>query len=335
MNRQEEQKNWELAVGEVNKSLDEKEKAEFKKIEKSEETQKASLQAQQVYSISAKAFQIHKINKEKNWKYIESQIFGHKRIRKIFLNTLKYAAVFILALTIGIVLPKLYPGNEFEVGYNTVEMEWGQMGKIILSDNTHVWLNAGTKFEYPTLFNSKQRVVKLDGEAQFSVSHNENLPFEVKTKSGNIKVLGTTFNVSSYKDDPELVVTLIDGKVTVENSNGKLLSTLAPEQQISINKQTGEAILRHVNTEFYSSWIDGKILLQETKLSDLLKILERWYNIEVSLEGEDLGDIVISGTILKSKPLDLFLKILEQMYGIQYELIIHRNAKDEVIIFKN
>jgi ferric-dicitrate binding protein FerR (iron transport regulator) len=335
MNRQKQDNIWELVVAEVNNSLNENSKAELETIINSDEGQKALKQAKHLHSKSTDAFLVSQIDKEKNWKYILNQINTSNPVRKIYLNIARYAAVFVLAVLLGVFTQKFVFNNDNQFAGNTIEMEWGQMGKISLSDGTQVWLNAGTTLEYPSSFNIKQRLVKLNGEAQFNVSHNKTQPFIVRTKTGDIKVLGTTFNVSSYDDDAELTVTLIEGKVTVENSNGDYLTTLNPSQQLCVNKQTGAARLKQVDTKFYSSWIDGKIVLEDTKLSDLTVILKRWYNVDIHLEGEGTGDIMISGTILKGKPLDLFLKILERMYGINYQLKINNNAKDEVIIYKN
>ncbi len=326
---------WEIVVGKVNNSLDAEGEAAFKRIKETDEAKKALLQAKQIHCKSSNSFLIRRINKEKNWKYIHSQISHGAKTRKLIIHFSKYAAIFLIALLIGILAPKMFNYRSHEVTYNSVELEWGQMSKMTLSDGSQVWLNAGSTFKYPTNFDTQKRSVILDGEAQFKVAHNSKVPFEVKTKSGIIKVHGTTFNVESYNDDPEMVVTLIEGKVAVENNQGNYLATLNPSEQITINKSTGKASLKKVETEFFSSWIDGKILLEETKLSDLAIILKRWYNVDIRLVGEGIGDIQISGTIIKGKPLDLFLKILKRMYGVEYELIINANQKDEVIIYKN
>lgn len=326
---------WKLCVGKVNNSLDAEGEKEYEQIKDLEEAKKALRQAKQIYSKSSKSFLICKIDKEKNWKHINSRISHDARVRRLIIHFSKYAAVFLMALLIGIMVPKLFRYPLPEITNNRIELEWGQMGQLTLSDGTRVWLNAGTTFEYPTTFDTKNRSVILHGEAQFKVTPNKRIPFEVKTKSGIIKVYGTTFNVSSYEDDPELVVTLIDGKVTVEDSHGGHLAALNPSEQISINKSSGKATFRKVDTEFYTSWINGKILLDETKLSDLISILKRWYNVDIKLVGGNTGDIQISGTISKGKPLDLFLKILERMYGVKYTLTTHNNKKDEVIISKN
>lgn len=326
---------WELVVGKVNNSLDDEGKAAFEKIKETDEAKEALLQARQIYRKSVNSFLIRKINKERNWKYVDSQIndsFQARKSRIIHFST--YAAVFLTAIVIGITIPKMFSYPSQEVTYNSIELEWGQMSKMTLSDGSQVWLNAGTTFQYPTTFGTRKRLVILDGEAQFKVAHNGEVPFEVKTKSGLIKVYGTTFNVESYDDAPELVVTLVEGKVAVENNDGDRLAVLSPSEQISINKITGEANLRKVDTAFLSSWIDGKILLKDTKLSDLIIILKRWYNVDIELIGEGTGDIQISGTIIKGKPLDLFLKILERMYDVKYKLISNANKKDVVRIYK-
>ena len=325
---------WELVVGKVNNSLDAEDEAAFEKIRKTAEGKKALRQARQIYLKSSNSFFVQKIDKEKHWRYIDSQISRRTVTPNRVIHFLKYAAVFVVALAIGALAPKFLNYQTQQTAFNNIEVEWGQMSKMTLSDGTLVWLNAGTNFSYPTTFGTKKREVKLNGEAQFKVVHNSKAPFEVQTKSGVVKVHGTTFNVASYDDSPELIVTLIEGEVTVENNNGSRLATLHPSEQISINKITGEANLRKVNTAFYSSWVEGKILLNETKFSDLAIILQRWYNVEISLIG-NVGDIRISGTIIRGKSLDLFLKILERMYGIKYELTINTNKKDEVTIYKN
>ncbi len=326
---------WELAVKQIHNSLNAEEESEFEKIKGSVHAKKIIRQARQIYAKSLNSFFIQSIDKEKNWKSISNRIRHKSLTRRILINSPKYAAIFLIALIIGTMVPRLLNIEPHETANNKIEMEWGQMGKMTLSDGTKVWLNAGTIFEYPTNFDTKKRSVSLNGEAQFKVAHNDKIPFEVITETGIIRVHGTTFNVAAYEDDPEMTVTLVEGKVSVENTNGNKLTILKPSEQVGINKLTGKATLRKVDTHFYSSWTEGKILLDGTKLSDLAKTLERWYNIDIKLRGKELGDLKISGTIAKNKPLDLFLKILERMYGVEYEFIIHNDKKDEILIYKN
>ncbi len=326
---------WELVVGKVHNKLDEEEEKLFREIENTEETKNALKQARRLHSMSFNSFLFRQINKEKNWKYISNKINHSAQIKRIIISFSKYAAIFLLAILIGIMIPKYIKENSQPSAYNRIEMEWGQMSKMTLSDGTKIWLNAGTTLEYPTTFDTQKRSVRLNGEAQFKVAHSSKIPFEVVTKTGIIKVYGTTFNVASYDDDPEMVVTLIEGKVAIVNGKGDQLAMLNPSEQISIRKSTGEAKLKVVDTQFYSSWINGKILLQETKLADLATLLKRWYNVDINLIGDNTGELRISGTIIKDKPLDPFLKILARMYGIKYETKSNNDKKDEITIYKN
>ncbi len=326
---------WDLAVKKVHNSLTSEEENEWEGVSDSEQTGDILKQVEQIHQKSSKSFLMKSINKEKNWNYIHGKINKTPKIRQLYIDIAKYAAVFMVAVFLGILIPRSFIFKPQEQALNKVEMDWGQMGKIFLSDGTQVWLNAGTTLEYPASFDKKTRTVSLNGEAQFKVTHNKKIPFEVETSTGIIKVYGTTFNVASYDDDSEMTVTLVEGKVTVEKPNGDYLTALKPSEQLTINKVSGKATLRYVDTEFYSSWIEGKILLEETELSDLVKILERWYNVDIKIMDEEISNLKISGTISKNKPLDLFLKIVERMYGVNYKLVIKPNNKDEVLIYKN
>ncbi|MGQ8335185.1 FecR family protein [Sunxiuqinia sp. A32] len=328
-------KAWQLIVGKIHNSLDEDEEKDFSEIENLAETKKGLGLARKIHFKSKNSFLLDQIDKERNWQNISYQLTQDFSFKKLILPLAKYAAVFLLAFIVGVLFQNIVVSDFKDLSYNKIEIDWGQMSKMTLSDGTIVWLNAGATLEYPTAFNSKNRIVSLEGEAQFKVVHNDNIPFEVVTETGIVKVYGTTFNVKSYDDDSEMAVTLIEGKVTVENMDGSQLAILNPSEQIIIDKITGETIIKKVDTKFYSSWIDGKILLEQTKLADLVKSLERWYNVEIIISDESIGDIEVSGTIIKGKPIDLFLKILKRMYGVQYELKPFNNKKDQILIYKN
>jgi len=325
---------WELAVKKVNNSLSDEDRERYNEIKDREDFQKNLKEAEKIHSRSFDSFLFHQIDKEKSWRKINSEINSSRQIRKLIISSSKYAAIFIIALFTGLFLQNTLINHQKKGTVNRIEVEWGQMSKLTLSDSTLVWLNAGTTFEYPAMFNTRARNVKLNGEAQFKVSHNRKIPFEVMTETGIVKVHGTTFDVKSYDEERDLVVTLIEGKVEVENSKGELLATLNPSEQISVNKQTGAIMLKTVDTRFYSSWIEGKIVLDETKLTDLVTILERWYNIDIKLVGENIGDLKVTGTIIRGEPIDFFLRIIERMYNIRCEIKTNSDKKCEIIIHK-
>ncbi len=324
---------WELSIKALNNSLEQSEAADFKQFKDIPDAQKEIKKAEQIHKKLINHFLLKKIDKEKQWKQVYSQISFTTSLKKQFLFISRYAAVFIIALSIGVLIPHFIKHQE--TGSNKIEIEWGQIGKVTLSDNTKVWLNAGTVFEYPNSFSEKERIVHLRGEAQFKVTHNENKPFEVVTKSGIVKVFGTTFNVAAYDDDPDFTVTLIEGKVSVENTNGQQLAILKPAEQIKINKLSGETSIKNVLTEYYTSWINGKITLNETKLSDLVPTLKKLYNVDIEIVGQETADIQVSGTISRNRPIDLFFKVLEGLYNIKYEIKTQNNEKDKILIYKD
>lgn len=332
MKKQNSDRIWELSVKALHNSLDHSEVAEFEQIQDASDAQNEIHKSKQIHQKITDSFLSKKIDKEKHWKQIYRQINFSSYLKKRIYIFSKYAAISILALCIGLLIPHFM--KQKNDGTNKVEIEWGQMGKITLSDNTKVWLNAGTVLEYPDNFHQKERIIHLTGEAQFKVTHDKHKPFKVVTKAGIVKVFGTTFNVKAYEDDPNFTVTLIEGKVSVENTKGQQLAILKPSEQIKINKLDGETSIKNVDTNYYTSWIDGKISLNGTKLSDLAPTLERLYNIDIQIIGEKTGDIYVSGTISRSKPIDLFFKVLEGMYGVKYEIKTNRNKKDKILIYK-
>lgn len=325
---------WTLVIGKVHRNLECSEEKAYQEVANSDDTKRILKQVQFLYSRVKCGFAIQNINKEKNWNRINHEISYVSPIRRFFPPLVRYAALFIIALSIGVFASRFINRTQ-SLANNRLEVVDGQMSRLALSDGTKVWLNAGSAIEYPSCFDSDKRQIILNGEAQFKVFHNSKVPFEVTTKFGLVKVYGTTFNVASYDDDPVFSVTLVEGKVAVENIHGDHIATLNPSEQLIIDKKTGEISLRKVDTRFYTSWINGRILLEDTKLSDLSRILKRWYNVDINLVGEKVGDLQVSGTIIKNKPLEPFLKILERMYGIRCEMKINSDKKDEITIYKN
>nr|WP_319997678.1 FecR domain-containing protein [uncultured Draconibacterium sp.] len=332
MERQKNDHIWDLSIKSFHNSLSDTEKIELEQAKLNPQTKDEFERAEKIQRKIANSYLLQQIDKGKRWEQIYRQISFSSYLRKQALGFSKYAAIFIFALCVGLLIPHFI--KQEDAGTNKVEIEWGQMGKITLSDNTKVWLNAGTVLEYPNTFTPKERIVHLTGEAQFKVTHNDYKPFEVVTKAGIVKVYGTTFNVTAYDNDPDITVTLIEGKVAVENTKGQQLAILKPSEQIKINKLNGKTSIKNVDTSFYTSWIDGKISLDETKLSDLAPILRRLYNVDIQLIGEGVGEIQVSGTISRSKPIDLFFKVLGRMYGVKYEIKPNKDGRDEILIYK-
>ena len=164
--------------------------------------------------------------------------------------------------------------NHIDVTFNTMSTPKGGQYQLTLADGTKVWLNAASSITYPTVFNGKTREVTITGEAYFEVTKNARLPFVVKTGKENIAVLGTSFNVNRYTDEPQGKISLVDGSVKV---NEKLL-------------QPGQAYLDgkvvQTNLDQDIAWMKGGFDFNGMDISTVFRQLGRWYNIDIKYAGE-------------------------------------------------
>jgi ferric-dicitrate binding protein FerR (iron transport regulator) len=157
--------------------------------------------------------------------------------------------------------------------------------KTSLPDGTIVWLNANSILTYSQAFGIEDRLVHLIGEGYFEVPQNENLPFNVQTDGLQVNVLGTTFNVRNYIDDTEAVISLLEGKILVENHiiQGKDIE-MNPGSKLLFDKNSGEIYLTKANENVTIGWINGQLFFDNELLSDIAKELERAYNVKITVQ---------------------------------------------------
>lgn len=159
----------------------------------------------------------------------------------------------------------------------------GQKSLLLLADGTKVWLNADTRLTYPKDFAHRDlRVVYLDGEAFFDVVSDPKKPFIVYTRDLNIQVLGTSFNVKSYADDTEVETTLAEGRVEIDKrtesaKNEKII--LKPNQKATFSRASKHIEVREVAPDEISTWRSNRLVFRSEPLSEVIKQLERWYNV--------------------------------------------------------
>ena len=204
---------------------------------------------------------------------------------------LKIASV--VAITVGITAALFSIGEDKEdmnVAMQTITVPAGQRVNLDLPDGSNVWLNAGTTMKYPVSFMKGKREVILNGEAYFEVRKNEKLPFDVMTKELNVKVLGTKFNFRNYDEDEEVTVNLLEGKVQLENYVKKMgINYLSPSEKVTLNKLTGEMIISRAEVKNAKEWMNGGLFFDEMPLSDIVKELNRSYNVKIHIVDEQLA----------------------------------------------
>lgn len=179
---------------------------------------------------------------------------------------------------------------------------------VVLDDGSMVRLNSDSQLNYPARFEGGTRDVELSGEAFFEVSKDADHPFVVHSGAMITTVLGTTFNVSAYKDDPAVETTLVEGSVRVQTDGGAS-QVLAPSMQASLSQQGG-LMIRNVNADAATAWREGVMNLDETDLQQIMRTLARWYDIEVEYVGDAAQEHNFSGRLRRADGLNRTLETL-------------------------
>ena len=210
-------------------------------------------------------------------------------------------------------------GNSYK-GNIVLETPRGGEYRITMTDGTEVSLNAGSRIEYPAVFDGKERRVKTTGEAYFKVAHDADRPFIVETEGQEVKVLGTEFNINAYAAD-KIVTTLIRGSIALKpmgSKGGEL--TLKPGDQAEYDKHNGTATLRPANTEVVSSWTRGKFVFEDQTLGQIMESLSRWYDFRYHFSSPQVASTVFMGSVPRYGNFQNVLHILEMSGGIKFRV---------------
>lgn len=202
---------------------------------------------------------------------------------------------------------------------------------LTLPDGSKVWLNKGSVFRYPKSFDGKTRVVELvEGRAFFDIKHQADHPFVVKTKSVNVTVLGTSFDVSSYKKSGLTKVSVVTGKVGVtcadKNCTGTVM--LLPKQQVVLTANSTSFIRKPEAEVEVNAWCKSNFVFEQESLANVFKALEKEYHTSISVSDKKLLDEHISIN-LNNQHLDSIMKVLSFTKHFKYQM-----ANDSTVIIK-
>lgn len=271
-------------------------------------------------------FELERVWSLKNeWYYAQPQridkayrAFEKKHFKKLYwLTFLKYAAVLFLGIFVGIRSYIVFHKQEITEYVNQIEVPIGERASLRLSDGTLVWLNSGSRLEYPIHFARDNRQVHLEGEAYFEVQRDESLPFIVQTNALDVKVLGTKFNVSSYAKE-ETKVTLKEGKVQVDCDAGKESYILHPNEQIVYSEGKGAELLQ-VDANRISSWTTGDLSFVNESLGNIVKVLERRFNVQIVIEDPELANKMFTCTVKHVTSAVQVLDLLQKTQDLKYQ----------------
>lgn len=228
--------------------------------------------------------------------------------------------------------------KEHEIVYlQQLVTQKGFRSQVLLPDGSKVWLNAGSKLDYPKQFNGKTRDVQLQGEAYFEVTKDSEKPFFVHTKSFDIKVLGTGFNVRAYLDEDSAVTSLVHGSVEViVGKKEKRTILLHPNEKITlpmnagiddeakaINDTPGVADLHKVKEKMVTvedtvqsetAWINDKLAFKKMPLENVALLLEKWFDTDIRFKNENKKALRFSG-VYEKEDLEYILYTLGEVTG--------------------
>lgn len=209
--------------------------------------------------------------------------------------------------------------------FNELQTVRGEQYQVVLPDGSHVWLNAASSLRYPVVFNGKERLVELKGEAYFEVAHNKLSPFKVKTQQQEVEVLGTHFNVNAYADEKVTATTLMEGSVKVTSTADHKNTIIKPGQQSRVNNL--EVQVREVDTDEAIAWKNGYFLFNNENLESIMRKISRWYNVDVEYKNEAVRSMVFGGTVSKYKNVSQVIKSLELTNAVHFTI-----EKNKIIV---
>lgn len=223
--------------------------------------------------------------------------------------------------------------EQSEIQYNSLHVPKGADVNMKLPDGSVVTLNSESTLWFPVKFAKGTREVYLEGEAFFDVERDETAPFTVYIGDKSVTVLGTKFDVCAYPDDPIWTTTLVEGKVAVKFNDNE--HVLTPSEQWALDTRDGTFELKKVDTDLYTSWIDGKFHFKGYRFEDIMEKMERWYDFEILYEDDEIKEMKFRGTIDKFRPLETMLRYIEETtnyirFDIQCKIVKVRKIKDKI-----
>ena len=208
--------------------------------------------------------------------------------------------------------------EEGDLAYNIMRVPRGGEFKVRLQDGTLVYMNSETELKYPVHFVGKERRVYLSGEAYFEVQQDTAKPFIVVMNGNEVRVLGTEFNVRSYKDEECQFTTLVTGKVLLATPDHKCMELLPNEQGI-VDPQ-GILRKKQVDVILYTAWKDGNFVFRKQRLDNIMEIVERWYDLKVIFEDEWCRQVSFSGNVERYEDFSKLAEMLEATGSVKFRI---------------
>jgi transmembrane sensor len=219
-----------------------------------------------------------------------------------------------------------------KTAYNFLTIPRGGQFHLVLSDGTKVWLNSETQLKYPVAFTDgvTRQIELVYGEAYFEVSpstKHKGAKFKVLNQSQEVEVIGTEFNIKAYRDETNVYTTLVEGKVAVSSQEKNQI--LKPSEQSNLNLLNNSVAVKKVDAYNEISWKDGVFSFRKKPLGEIMKVLSRWYDIDVQFDNEELKKVGFNGVLGKEQKFEDILKRIKK-----FKVIKDYEIKNKKVILK-
>lgn len=264
-------------------------------------------------------------SKEKAWNNIQKEIKEKEKVLPLKGNnssrwTLRIAATLVL----GFFATWLYLSRDVNLEI-VVASTKGFSKDVLLADGSKIKLNSNSVLSYAKNFDETERRVNLEGEAFFDIIKNPTKPFVIENTVFEIKVLGTSFNVFAYAEQPEVVLSVVTGTVSFRNKSGKEVFVTQGESAV-LNKAT-ETLIKKENVDDYSlAWKTRKLEFKNVLMSDVGKALKSYFGSDVVIQNQKINNCRFTGTF-DNPSLEQVLEVLKNALGVE----IKKNQKQIVI----
>jgi transmembrane sensor len=274
----------------------------------------------------------HEVNLAQSKELLEEadqNLIKYKR-RKHFINVLTRAAAILMlpVFSFGLYMSFKYQSTRHSQisvnkAYNEVYSSVDAITKVSLPDGSNVWLNHSSTLKYPAMFQGDFRTVELTGEGYFEVVHNPKIPFIVNAREIQIKAIGTTFNIMAYPDEDRIETSLINGRVELLKTepNGKPIPLLKmrPTDMAIFHKYNNEISTRTIDDDRYFSWKDGKLVFNKEPITEVVKKLSRWFNVDIQVKDPELLDLTFTATFVH-ETLPQVMELITLVSPISYSI---------------
>lgn len=198
-----------------------------------------------------------------------------------------------------------------------------------LSDGTVVYLNSDSELRYPVSFSATSREVELRGEAFFEVITDPQRPFVVNAEQVRVRVLGTSFNVSTYDKD-YIETVLVKGRVGLQMAGDTQEWEVKPNELARYDRKNKTIEVREVDILPYVTWKEGHFLFKNQSLEKIMDVMARWYDVSVEFQDESIRNLHFTGDIKRHANLSIILKALTSSVNVNYKL----NGRELILYMK-